>query len=109
MQNRFAPMPEPPYYVVIFSNQASSTNEGYAPMLDIMLELAHDMPGFIGIESSRDAQGFAVTASYWKTEDDIRAWRNHAKHKIAQSMGKKNWYDHYQLRVAQVSRQYDGP
>lgn len=107
--SRFAPMPDPPYYAVIFSNQISDTPEGYAQMADTMAELAENIPGYIGRETARDADGFAVTVSYWETEAAIKQWREHAKHQLAQKLGKDRWYDHYSLRVAKIERQYQGP
>ena len=40
--SRFAPLPEPPYYAVIFANQASDQPEGYAEMAAKMQELARE-------------------------------------------------------------------
>ena len=104
--SRFAPMPDTSYYAAIFSNQASETPEGYAEMAAAMGEVAKTLPGYIGIESTRDAEGFAITVSYWESEDAIKGWREHAKHAIAQKIGKERWYDDYILRVAKVERQY---
>lgn len=107
--SRFAPMPDPPYYAVIFSNQISDTPEVYAQMADTMAELAETIPGYIGRETARDADGFAVTVSYWETEAAIKQWREHAKLQLAQKLGKDRWYHHYSLRVAKIERQYQGP
>ena len=74
--SRFSKMPEPPYYAVIFANQASKTPEGYAEMAAAMGEIAKTLPGYIGIESTRDADGFAITVSYWESEEAIKGWRN---------------------------------
>ena len=104
--SRFSKMPEPPYYAVIFANQASKTPEGYAEMAAAMGEIAKTRPGYIGIESTRDADGFAITVSYWESEEAIKGWREHAKHAIAQKIGKERWYEDYILRVAKVERQY---
>ena len=107
--SQFSPMPEPPYYAVIFANQASDTPDGYAEMSEAMVELAQQQNGFIGVDSSRDSQGFAVTVSYWRDEDAIRQWRENLRHAAAQKTGKARWYNHYTLRVAKVERQYAGP
>ena len=107
--SRFSPMPSPPYYAVIFSNQMGSDTEGYGQMSDLMVSMSADQPGFIGIETTRDAGGFGITVSYWESEAAIANWRENAKHQAAQQKGKVTWYDRYQLRVAKVERQYDGP
>ena len=105
----FAPLPEPPYYAVIFTNQASATPDGYGDMAAKMQELARAQTGFIGLESSRDADGFAITVSYWQDEAAIRAWRENVSHLAAQKAGKTRWYEHYRLRVARIERAYQGP
>ncbi|MBF2760424.1 MAG: antibiotic biosynthesis monooxygenase [Ectothiorhodospiraceae bacterium AqS1] len=102
-------MPAPPYYAVIFANQASENPDGYAEMANEMREIAATMPGYIGIESARDEKGFAVTVSYWESEDAIASWRNHARHRLARRIGRERWYDHFILRVAKIERHYDGP
>lgn len=106
----FADTPKPPYYAVIFSNQHTGKDaEGYAEMAGRMDELAATMPGYLGIESVRDADGAAITVSYWQSEEAIRNWRTNAEHRIARETGKSTWYQHYELRVAKVERAYNGP
>ncbi len=105
----FAAMPTPPYYAVIFANQASDKPEGYTEMATEMRKTAATMPGYIGLESARDEKGFAVTVSYWESEAAIASWRNHARHRLARKTGRDRWYKHFILRVAKVERHYDGP
>ena len=107
--SRFAPLPELPYYAVVFSNQASQSPDGYAAMAAKMNDIAKTMPGYLGMESTRDVDGFAITVSYWRDEEAIKGWRNHAKHQIAQEIGRERWYEHFALRVAKVERHYEGP
>ena len=57
----------------------------------------------------RDASGFGITVSYWRSEEDIRHWRRNAEHTIARERGRTDWYEHYELRVAKVERAYGGP
>lgn len=106
---KFSPLPEPPYYAVIFTNQGSSDMAGYGEMAELMDRLASEQDGYIGRESSRDAEGFAVTVSYWQDEDAIKNWRENVMHASAQQTGKARWYERYSLRVAKVERQYEGP
>jgi heme-degrading monooxygenase HmoA len=74
-----------------------------------MAELAAGQPGFLGIESARGADGFGITVSYWASEEAIANWKAHAEHLVAQEMGKRTWYAHYELRVAKVERAYSKP
>lgn len=103
---RFARLPEPPYYTVIFSSQRTPGENGYDPMASRMVELASVQPGYLGVESARAADGFGITVSYWSSREAIAAWRAHAEHQIAQEKGKTRWYAHYELRIARVERAY---
>ena len=109
MSDRFTKTPEPPYYAVIFTNQLSPDDAGYAEMGDRMFEMALEQPGCFGAESTRDTSGLGITVSYWKDEASIAAWKAQAKHLVAQKMGIEQWYAHYELRVAKVERAYSGP
>ena len=101
---------EPPYVAVIFTSQRSQSGaDDYARTADEMESLAAEQPGYLGIESARDADGFGITVSYWATEDDARAWKRVAAHAEAQRRGRAEWYDRYDVRVATVTRQYGSP
>ena len=106
---RFAQLPAPPYYAVIFSSQRTAQDEaGYAATAEHMLELAHQQPGFLGYESARDGEGFGITVAYFESEDAIARWRDHAEHRAARREGHRSWYEHVELRVARVERAYGG-
>ena len=107
--SRFAPLPDPPYYAVIFTAQRTEGDHGYDAMAAQMVTLAEDQPGYIGAESTRDTGGLGITVSYWADEDSLKAWKEVAQHLLAQKLGKTRWYQHYTLRVARVERAYDGP
>ena len=102
----FAPLPEPPYYAVIFASTRTPGDQGYAQMADRMVELAAQQPGYLGVESTRGADGFGITVSYWDSLESIAAWRRHAEHRVAQETGIRSWYEHYTLRIAKVERAY---
>ncbi len=102
----FAALPPPPYYCVAFSSQRGEGDHGYDAMAERMTELAAAQPGFLGIESARDADGFGITVSYWQSLEAIAAWRAQAEHRIAQQTGIALWYEHYELRIARVERAY---
>lgn len=102
-----ASLPDPPYYAVIFAAQRSATDEdGYGAMAEAMVERAAAQPGFLGIESARDADGFGITVSYWRSAAAIAAWKADAEHLAAQRLGRTVWYDRFALRIARVERAY---
>jgi heme-degrading monooxygenase HmoA len=89
---------------VIFSSQRTQGDDGYGAMAARMVELAARQPGFLGVESARDDQGFGITVSYWESEAAIAAWRRDAEHLEAQRGGRERWYQRFALRVARVER-----
>jgi heme-degrading monooxygenase HmoA len=103
---QFAQLPKPPYYCVIFSSLRTTGDNGYGKMAERMVELAQKQMGFLGVESARGTDGFGITVSYWESEEAIRNWKFQAEHLVAQETGIKNWYEHYELRVAKVERAY---
>lgn len=96
--------PEPPYYAAVFSSLRTAGDHGYAAVADRMVALAAQQPGFLGVESARDAEGFGITVSYWASLDAIRAWKAQADHAMAQRLGRERWYESYALRIAKVER-----
>lgn len=107
--SRFAKTPSPPYYAVIFTSQESADSAGYAQTAQRMIELAAQQAGYLGVESTRDANGLGITVSYWETKDAIVRWKANAEHQLAREAGRKRWYAHYELRVAKVERAYPMP
>ncbi|GLG02291.1 hypothetical protein Alches_23320 [Alicyclobacillus hesperidum subsp. aegles] len=102
-----AQTPEKPYYAVIFTSVRTPGDNGYADMADEMVELAQNQPGFLGIESVRDADGIGITVSYWDSEESIRAWKENGRHLVAQKIGREKWYESFVTRVCRVERAYD--
>jgi len=100
----FAATPEPPYYAVIFTSTRNAGDDGYAAMAEAMIELASRQPGFLGIESARDALGISV--SYWTSLESIRRWKQDLAHREAQRRGREDWYLDYRVRIAKVERDY---
>jgi len=98
--------PAPPYYAVIFSSQRTANDDdGYEVMAERMVELAARQPGYLGVESTRDADGRGITVSYWQSLEAIHAWGKHAEHRVAQAVGKVRWYERFRLRVCRVERE----
>ncbi|MCP1307316.1 antibiotic biosynthesis monooxygenase family protein [Paenibacillus tyrfis] len=102
----FAKTPQPPYYAVIFSSQRSEGDHGYGNMAEKMVTLASNQPGFLGVESVRDGDGFGITVSYWESLDAIRNWKANEEHLGAQEKGKTIWYENYITRICRVEKEY---
>ena len=98
-----------PYVAVIFTSVRTPGDNGYAAASERMEELARAQPGFLGIDSARDATGFGITVSYWQDEEAARAWKAVQEHRLVQVRGRKEWYASYDVRVATVQRHYGMP
>ena len=97
------PDAELPYYAVIFVNQRTRWGtDDYAKAADAMMALAKRQPGFLGVDSVRDAQGFGITVSYWQTLDDVKAFRGARDHAAIQDQGRTDWYEWYERVTAKV-------
>lgn len=99
-----AQTPKPPYYAVIFSSTRTEVDNGYAEMADLMVELAAQQDGFLGVESARNDLG--ITVSYWRDLAAIKKWREHSEHTIARNKGRSDWYKSFKTRIAKVERDY---
>ncbi|STR45133.1 antibiotic biosynthesis monooxygenase family protein [Iodobacter fluviatilis] len=64
--------------------------------------------GFISIErfSSLSEPSKLLSLSFWRDEAAVKAWRCGAQHRAAQSLGRKDVFADYRLRVAAVTRDY---
>ncbi len=104
--NRVAATPRPPYHAVIFTSQRADDDSAYGDMAARMVELASKQPGFLGVESVRDAEGVGITVSYWESLDAIKNWRQNEEHLVAQAKGRSLWYRQFRLRICTVEREY---
>ena len=100
-----AATPPPPYYAVIFTSVRTETESGYGDTAKLMVDLAAQQPGFLGIESARNDVG--ITVSYWESLEAIRAWKQQSDHVIAQQKGRSDWYTAYKTRICKVERDYE--
>lgn len=87
------------------------TKEGRAEYLAIAAQLKASLierSGFISIErfQSLTDERKILSLSFWEDEESIRSWRNELEHRMAQNKGKKELFEKYRIRVAQVVRDY---
>lgn len=67
-----------------------------------------EIEGFISIErfqSLNDPEKL-LSLSFWKDEQSVLQWRNLEVHRQAQTKGRTSIFRDYQLRIAQVNRNY---
>lgn len=93
---------------VIFTSTRTVGHEAeYAATAERMDELVRRQPGFLEMVSVRDpVSRVGVTVAYFEDEDSARAWKRHPEHRAAQQRGIDDFYEHYSVTVAEVTRQY---
>ena len=93
-------------YAVIFRAKMKGQDEAYVSMAQSMRYLAKDKYGcteFVSVTEGSDE----ITISYWDTLEQIRAWKQDARHLAAQNLGKSAWYQSYHVQVTEVLREYE--
>lgn len=96
--------PKPPYYAVIFTSINTEEGADYSETADLMVQLAQQQEGFLGIESAKNDIG--ITVSYWASLESIKQWKENTDHTIARERGRKEWYQAFKTRIALVERDY---
>jgi heme-degrading monooxygenase HmoA len=56
--------------------------------------------------ASLSDDGKFLSLSFWRDEAAIAHWREHAEHRLAQTVGKQKIFHNYRIRVATVDRDY---
>lgn len=94
---------------VIF--EAWPHEEQYQQYLDLAAELKpllEGLDGFISVEryQSLSEPGKVLSLSFWRDEDAIKRWRGLELHRAAQLTGRRQVFNDYHLRIAEVVRDY---
>lgn len=63
--SRFARIPNPPYYAVIFTSRRTEGERGYGAMAEKMVALAAEQPGFLVTALSQACKHNIATAVKW--------------------------------------------
>jgi len=94
-------VPQPPFIASIFNYYLADHLDGYNEYDELTLELAKQMPGYLGYESFKyDGRGAFI--SYWKDMEAVRAWASDPKHIEAKQKDKSTWYRYYHSVIAEV-------
>lgn len=91
---------------VIFTSQRTNYNEGYAVFNEKLEALAMQNKGFIKQESTRQADGFGISISYWKDIESAKQFKQIPLHIEAQQKGKTHYYEWYNVKICKVEKEY---
>src|SRR5688572_7940210 len=78
---------------------------GYSDMAEEMLASARQMPGFVDFRHYTSEDGERLSAVWWENEQTLTAWREHERHRVAQRLGREQWYSEYHIEVAEIVRE----
>jgi heme-degrading monooxygenase HmoA len=95
----------PGQVVTVFrSRLRPESQDEYYPVSAEMTDLAATMPGLIDVKSFTAEDGERVTLVTFADEESQRAWREHARHRVAQGQGRQAFYSEYSLQVCTTVR-----
>jgi heme-degrading monooxygenase HmoA len=90
--------------IVLFRSKLVDQPDGYAEMAQEMVDAAKSMPGFVDMKAFKADDGERLTLVWWEDEETLRAWRMHARHRVAQRLGRERWYEYYKIEVGELIR-----
>src|SRR5262249_31562218 len=91
--------------IILFrSRLRADAGPGYQDMAAEMLAAAQSMPGFVDYKHFTADDGERLTIVRWQDEETLRGWREHERHRVAQRLGREQWYAEYHIEVAEVVR-----
>ena len=92
-------------FIVIFRAKVRSADSEYTQVASRMRELALNQFGCLEFTAVTEGQD-EIALSYWPSEANIRAWKSHSEHVLAQQLGRERWYESYIVQVAEITRDY---
>jgi len=92
-------------YAVIFRAEINKIDNEYLSIANTMRELALSEYNCIEFTSSTEGNK-EIAISYWKSKQDIKAWKENEKHKKAQEAGKAKYYKSYKVQIVEIQHEY---
>lgn len=82
--------------------------EEYLSVATDLRPLLDNCPGFVSVErfQSLTDPGKLLSLSFFRDEESVRHWRNLSEHRDAQDAGRDGIFANYQIRVAEIQRDY---
>lgn len=97
-----------PIAVIFEVEPAAAERDGYLAMAAELRPELEKIDGFVSVERFQSLTNpeKLLSISFWRDEDSVKAWRNHAAHRETQTAARAGIFEGYRLRVAQVLRDY---
>jgi heme-degrading monooxygenase HmoA len=82
-------------------------DQDYLDLANHLRSELEKIDGFISVERFKSlSSDKLVSLSFWRDEDAISRWREHAEHRLVQAQGKSDIFADFRIRVAEVVRDY---
>lgn len=78
----------------------------YGQAFEEMLATVAGVEGFISIEGFTGEDGSEMAVVKFESEAAIVAWRNHPDHARTRDRGREEFFESYEIAIAEVSRAY---
>ncbi len=92
-------------YAVIFKAEINELDKAYYEMAMQLRELAINKYGCVDFTSATEGTK-EIAISYWQNQEQIKQWKQEAKHMVAQEFGRAKWYKSYQVQIVEIVREY---
>ena len=88
-------------YAVIFKATTAQLDDEYFRLAKHLRELAFNKYGCVDFISATEGDQ-EIAISYWKTEQQIRDWKNDPEHSLAQVKGRDKWYSSVSVEICEI-------
>jgi heme-degrading monooxygenase HmoA len=86
--------------VVLFRSQlTAAAGDDYAAMAEALVARASTFPGFVAIRDYTSPEGERLAVIWWEDHETLAVWREDAKHRAAQQLGRDAWYQWFHLEI----------
>jgi len=82
--------------------------DNYLELAAKMRKAIEEIDGFISVERFQSIvdDGKMLSLSFFESHEALDKWRNLAEHRVAQTIGRSQFFTDYRLRIASVERDY---
>jgi len=92
--------------VILFrSRLTEAAGDDYRSMDEEISALARRADGFEGVKSFSADDGERLTIVWWRDAESLARWRNDPRHRVARQTGRAQWYESYDMEVAEIVRE----
>jgi heme-degrading monooxygenase HmoA len=92
--------------VVVFrSRLREEAREAYGAREGEVYAWAEKMPGFVSSKDFVAQDGERLALIEFRSGEELKAWREHAGHRVAQQQGRDEFYEEYTLQVCELVRE----